>query len=235
LPSAQLVGSAEPQPLSSDPAFEANPRWSPDDKQIAYLRADPQGKWLNVWVMPAIGGRGYKLNDLPVSLGISWSPDGRYIIAAREPPNSGVYLIPVQRGEPRALFQSTAPETIRYPALSPDGRLLAYAVCREPIFRSDCHIETIAVDAGLAVNGEPRRLTRKTVWSVEGIAWGRDSQFLVYGANEQVALSVWRVGVDAKPPPERIELAGPNASAPRITRSGDLIFSRRVEDITEDL
>src|SRR3954464_10104865 len=115
----QMVGSAEPQPLSSDPAFEVNPRWSPDDMQIAYLRGDPQAKALNVWAMSAIGGPGHKLSDLPVSLGISWSPDGRYIIAAQEPPRSGVYLIPVRGGEPHALLQSAASETIHWPALSP--------------------------------------------------------------------------------------------------------------------
>jgi Tol biopolymer transport system component/DNA-binding winged helix-turn-helix (wHTH) protein len=226
----QLTGSAEPQPLSSDPAFEANPIWSPDDMRIAYLRFNPEANALNVWVMPAIGGRGYELSALPVSLGISWSPDGRYIIAAREPPNSGVYRISLQSGEPHALFQATAPGIIRWPALSPDGRLLAYAACREPIYRSDCRVETIAVDAAGAIHGEPRRLTRKTVWSVEGITWGRDSQFLVYGADEQAALSLWRVGVDGKRPPARIELAGHNATAPRITRSGGLVFSRRIED-----
>lgn len=226
----QLVGSAEPHPLSSDPAFEANPRWSPDDMQIAYLRADSQGKALNVWVMSAIGGPGRKLSDLPVSMGITWSPDGRYIVAAQEPPHSGAYLIPVLAGEPRALLRSAAPERIQSPALSPDGRSLAYAACREPIFPSDCGVQTIAVDADLAVHGEPRRLTRKPVWRVYGMAWGRDSQFLVYAADDGATTSLWRVGVDGKLPPERIELAGYNAIGPRITRSGDLAFSRRIWD-----
>ena len=74
----QLIGSAEPKQLSTDPAFEVNPAWSPDDMLIAYVRSDPQGKELNVWVMSALGGPGHQVSNLPVFMGISWSPDGRY-------------------------------------------------------------------------------------------------------------------------------------------------------------
>ena len=76
----QLVGSAEPpRRFTTEPAFEVNPAWSPDDMQIAYLREDPQRKELNVWVMSSLGGPSRKVSDLSVSFGISWSPDGRYI------------------------------------------------------------------------------------------------------------------------------------------------------------
>ena len=74
----QLVGSAEPpQRLTTEPAFEVNPVWSPDDRQIAYLRLDPQRQELNVWVMSALGGPSRKVSDLSVSFSIGWSPDGR--------------------------------------------------------------------------------------------------------------------------------------------------------------
>ena len=36
--------SPKPQRLSTDPAFEANPSWSPDNLRIAYLREDPPRK-----------------------------------------------------------------------------------------------------------------------------------------------------------------------------------------------
>ena len=107
----QLVGSRRTaQRLTTEPAFEVNPVWSPDDMQIAYLRRDPQRKELNVWVMSALGGPGHKVSDLPVSFGISWSPDGRYINAARLSPKNGIYRIPVQGGEPVASLRPTAAE-----------------------------------------------------------------------------------------------------------------------------
>jgi DNA-binding winged helix-turn-helix (wHTH) protein len=87
----QLVGSAEPpRRFTTEPAFEVNPVWSADDMQIAYLRRDPQRQELNIWVMSALGGRSTKVSDLAVSFGISWSPDGRYINAARVSPPNGI-------------------------------------------------------------------------------------------------------------------------------------------------
>ena len=225
----QMVGSAEPQRLSTDPAFEVNPNWSPDNMHIAYLRADQQRNELNVWVMSALGGPGHKVSDLPVSLGISWSPDGRYITAAQAPPNNGIYLIPVQGGEPRASLRPSAPETVQIPSFSPDGRFLACASCQGP---GKCYVQIVEVDAAFAAHGAPRRLTRHPAFRIEGIAWSRDGQFVVYGAHKGPQnFSLWRAGVDGKRPEERIEIAGLNATAPTITPSGDLVFSRFIDDI----
>jgi Tol biopolymer transport system component/DNA-binding winged helix-turn-helix (wHTH) protein len=225
----QLVGSAEPTRMSNDPAFEVNPVWSPDDMQIAYVRSDPQGRELNVWVMSALGGRGHKVSDLPVSMGISWSPDGHYINAARVGPDNGIYRIPIEGGDSRASLRPTAPETVGNPSFSPDGRFLAYASCQPP---SRCHVQIVDVDATFAAHGRPRQLTRHPAFRIEGVTWGRDGQFVVYGAHHGAQnLSLWRVGVDGKHPEQRIEIAGLNATAPKITASGDLVFSRFIEDI----
>ena len=224
----QLVGSAEPQRLTKEPAFEVNPAWSPDDMQIAYLRRDPQRKELNVWVMSALGGPGHKVSDLSVSFGISWSPDGRYINAARLSPQNGIYRIPVQDGEPVASLRPTAAERVERPSFSPDGRFLAYASCQEP---SRCFVQIVEVDAAFAAHGPPRRLTRHAAFRIDGITWSRDGQFLVYAAYLGTQTLLWRVAVDGQRPEQRIEIAGLNASAPKIIASGDLVFSRLTEDI----
>jgi Tol biopolymer transport system component/DNA-binding winged helix-turn-helix (wHTH) protein len=224
----QLIGSAEPRQLTTDPAFEANAAWSPDNMQIAYLRGDPQPQGLNIWVMSALGGSGHKLSDLPVSLGISWSPDGRYIAAAQAPPNNGIYLIPLQGGEPRASLRPIGGETVAQPAYSPDGRFLAYASCPA---RGRCYVQIVEVDAAFTAHGAPRRLTG-LAFRIEGITWSRDGQFVVYGAHKGPQnISLWRAGVDGKRPEQRIEIAGLNATAPTITPSGDLVFSRFVDDV----
>jgi len=224
----QLIGSAEPHALTSDPAFEVNPVWSPDDMQIAYLRDNPEGSALNVWVMPSLGGPGHKVSDLPVSMGISWSPDGRYINAAQLPPKNGIYRIPVQGDEPLATLRPTASETIGKPRFSPNGRFLAYESCREP---SKCHVQIVKVDATFTAHDSPVQLTRHPALRIEGITWSRDGQFVVYAALHGPQLSLWRVEVDGRRPEERIEVAGLNATAPTIIASGDLVFSRFIEDI----
>jgi Tol biopolymer transport system component/DNA-binding winged helix-turn-helix (wHTH) protein len=223
----QLVGSAEPQRFTTEPAFEVNPAWSPDDMQIAYLREDPQRKELNVWVMSALGGPGRKVSDLSVSFGISWSPDGRYINAARMSPKNGIYRIPVQGGEPVASLRPTAAERVERPSFSPDGRFLAYASCQEP---SRCFVKIVEVEA-FAAHGPPRRLTQHPAFRIDGITWSRDGQFLVYAAYLGAQNLLWRVAVDGQRPEQRIEIAGLNATAPKIIASGDLVFSRLIEDI----
>ena len=225
----QLVGSAEPpRRFTTEPAFEVNPVWSADDMQIAYLRRDPQRQELNIWVMSALGGPSTKVSDLAVSFGISWSPDGRYINAARVSPPNGIYRIPVQGGEPVASLRPTAAERVGMPSFSPDGRFLAYSSCQEP---GRCFVNIVEVDAEFAAHGSPRPLTRHPVFRIDGITWSRDGKFLVYAAYLGAQNLLWRVAVDGQRPEERIEVAGLNARAPRTTASGDLVFSRVIDNI----
>jgi Tol biopolymer transport system component len=179
-------------------------------------------------VMSALGGPGHQVSDLSVSFGISWSPDGRYINAARMSPKNGIYRIPVQGGQPVASLRPTAAERVERPSFSPDGRFLAYASCQEP---SRCFVQIVEVDAAFAAHGPPRPLTRRPVFRIDGITWSRDGQFLVYAAYLGAQNLLWRVAVDGQRPEQRIEIAGLNAFAPKIIASGDLVYSRRTEDI----
>ena len=224
----QMVGSADAlQRLTTHPAFEVDPVWSPDDRQIAYLRQNPQRQELNVWVMSALGGPGHPISDLSVSFEISWSPDGHYINAAGVSPKNGIYRIPVQGGQPIPSLLPTAGERVERPSFSPDGRLLAYSSCQEP---SGCFVKIVEVDAAFAAHGTPRPLTRHSVFRIDGITWSRDGKFLVYAAYLGAQNLLWRVAVDGQRPEERIEVAGLNARAPTITASGDLVFSRVIDD-----
>ena len=89
----------------------------------------------------------------------------------------------------------------------------------------------VEVDAEFAAHGSPRPLTRHPVFRIDGITWSRDGKFLVYAAYLGAQNLLWRVAVDGQRPEERIEVAGLNASAPTITASGDLVFSRVIDDI----
>ena len=116
------------------------PRWSPDGRQIAFVRewTDHAGR---VYVVSPLGGPERKLSDFDAHFDraatfgdLSWSPDGHYIAAARsstqpEGESTGIYLIPVEGGEPRLVTQAKAPASHRDPAISHDGRRLAYFSC----------------------------------------------------------------------------------------------------------
>ena len=176
------------------------------------------------------------MSDLPVQgLPLSWSPDGRWLAAVRAasadettPEARSIYLVPVEGGEPRRLTRAQPAGLDQAPALSPDGRHLAYAACVTRLAPTPCDIYVLELDPGFVPAGSPRRLTRQGV-VIRRIAWAPDGRFLVYDTEHALGFSLWRVGVAASRPPERLEVAGLGAQYPAISGSR-LGFTRNVYD-----
>jgi len=233
-----LVGSTVVRKLTTNPAPEYCPSWSPDGRQIAYMRqVSPRpgvGTYV-IHVMSALGGSDLKLTDVNVWGPLEWSPDGKYIVAAREPglaPGpTGIYLFPVSGGEPRAITAGATPVFDRAGSFSPDGRRVAYASCTA-IWHANCDVYVRDVDRTFAPTGAGRRLTRHPSFGTSSIAWTRDGRFVIYDVDDAGLSYLWRVRPDGREPPERIEAAGLGAFGPRTTRSQDrLVFARdRSED-----
>ena len=231
-----LVGSDRVERLTTDPAAEFAPQWSPDGRQIAYLRVQPSGTSQQLRVMSALGGSDRAVSDFPAWYHASWSADGRYLAVGRAsvppapPGGNGIYLIPLDGGEPRAITLPGASASDYQPAFSRDGRRLAYASCRDTTFRFDCHVQVVSLDVTLEAKGTPQRVTREPQGRISGITWTRDDGFIIYGAGLPVS-QLWRVPADGSRPPERIEAAGEGAGFPTSSLSADaLAFSRAFND-----
>ena len=235
----QLVGSSDPHPLTTDPADDVAPFWSRDGRQIAYVRRGPDPFSGHIRVMSSLGDSDRQVSDFPVLVPATWSPDGRYLVAGRAAsldaanPANGLYLIPVQGGEPRILTRPPAPAVDRTPTFSPDGHRLAYISCEgSSLGGTACHINVVDVDAGFVPVGSPRQVLNVPVTSILGLAWSGDGKSLIFGATDVSFQYLWRVEVDGNHSPERIEVAGVNAVFPSITTPGDrLVFARLVDDI----
>ena len=170
-----------------------------------------------------------KLSDVPVSPPLAWSPDGRYLAAQRVVPPTGLYLIPIDGGEPRPIVTSKPPRSDRSPAFSPDGRRFAYGSCATPMF--GCDVYVLDLDRALAPMSSPRRLTRSAVFLLGSLAWTRDGRSVIYNSLDPLITYLWRVAVDGNHAPERIEVAGLGAAMPATTLSSDrLAFVRIVVD-----
>ena len=74
--------------LTSTPESESSPRWSPDNKYLAFISSRQGAKGGQIWLLNRAGGEAVKITD--VKGGVSdyeWSPDGRRFVLVVEDPN----------------------------------------------------------------------------------------------------------------------------------------------------
>jgi Tol biopolymer transport system component/predicted Ser/Thr protein kinase len=235
----QMIGSPEVRRLTTDPALDGTPSWSPDGRQIAFVRyrfPDPTG---TIQLVSPLGGSDRRVADFLTAGGRpSWSPDGRWLVAARARPGAepgptrgsrsdGLYLVPVQGGEPRPIPLPEGAGEPYNPMFSPDGRHLAYQSC---VGVASCHVDVVELSADFVPKGAPRRLSRRPIYPFGDLAWTRDGKSVLFV--DAVIRRIWRVGIDGKEPPTPIELAGLHAMHPATAASRDrLVFVQELTNV----
>jgi Tol biopolymer transport system component len=233
----KLLGEPHALRLTTDPAADLFPQWSPDGKRIAFLRGRPNS---GIYIISPLGGGEQKLADFPAASSdvlatgsgqISWSPDGKWLAASsRTPEFNGIFLLPVDGGEPRRISNPQAPAYDQAPVISPDGRMLAYATCHGSGMTS-CAISVQDLDSAYIPQHSPHRIGTQALSVVRRLAWSRDGESLISDGSlgSYVQTYLWRLAVHEARPPQRIEVAGNNVYSPSVAAAGDrLMFSRRL-------
>ena len=216
-----LVGSTGVRRLTTDPAEDYAPSWSPDGRRIAFLRR--VGNEARIHVTSALGGPDLKVSDFPVgaavvpaiiALQMTWSPDGRYIVAGRDPRSqtsapAGIYLIPVEGGELRAVTRPKRPTFDFSPVFSPDGRRLAYASCDTPglklplLLPGKCVVRVVDVDGTFLPTGAARTVGAQA-GNPAGMAWSRDGKSIMFIAAGSVSVDCGVSGWMGRDQPESV-------------------------------
>ena len=128
---------------------------------------------------------------------IAWSPDGRTLYftlreGGRTEPNStdlDIYAVPADASAPPTNLTAANDGTDTAPAVSPDGRWLAYTAMARPTYEADRQI----VQLRNLATGETRALTADWDRSAGSIAWARDGRSLLVTAQDRLDHPVFRI------------------------------------------
>ncbi len=211
--------------LTEDPTFEGFPAWSPDGSTIAFSWAVDRhgiaGHEYALATVPAIGGPVRKLVAADSEIrGISWSPDGRWLVyaaGARPDYDYRLWLLAVDTLEKRPLTPALGHEGAETPVFSPDGKTIAYAGGSP--FLQDLFLLP-------STGGTPRRLTsgQRRIASLD---WTSDGEHIVFAAAPTGLFQLWRVAV-ADAATTRVPVPSEMAARPALSRRGDQLVYQKM-------
>ena len=217
----KLVGAGTPLRLTTSPASERQPAWSPDGRYIAFGRVSPDGS--GIFIIPALGGPERRIDTLTWNdewdrddLGISWSPDGKFLAFSDRSEPQGparVFVVSVDSSTRRTLTSPPAKSRGDVdPAISPDGRTVAFRRVTSGGSVSDIHVVPFS-------GGEPRRVTFLASW-LGRVAWTADGRELLFASGGPTASSLWRVSA-SEGQPARLPVAGEHVMSPAVSSRGN--------------
>lgn len=150
---------------------DSSPAWSPDGRRIAFVRAEAKR---NLLVIIDLARSGLAVIDAAPQLGggVSWSPNGRFIVFSAQPPppeeRPDLYVVGADGQGLRRL--ATGCYWALFPSWSPDGRRIAFTgACASPGWG----VHTITAE------GTGRALIETTV-SAGPSTWSPDGTRIVF-------------------------------------------------------
>lgn len=222
---------ASPLRITTNPADDIDPAWSPDGQQIAFVRHE--GPNISIFSISVLGGRERKLfsgTSAFFSLyefgnALSWTPDAKFLAFSCQPtarePNS-IFLLSLETLEATRL--TTPPKGFlgdSTPAISPDGKLLAFVRGA-----SSRDVEVYVMPTS---GGEPKRLTFDNR-SSRSLGWTGDSRWIVFSSWSYGGLRLWKISASGGQP-EQLDVGTEFSSTLAISHKGDrLAYSKESRD-----
>jgi Tol biopolymer transport system component/DNA-binding winged helix-turn-helix (wHTH) protein len=223
--------------LTSDPATDYSPAWSPDGQWIAFCReGDPDGG--AIWIVPALGGAERKIIDLgatgnPINRSLAWLRDSQTLVTSTRPSGElrkGLRSINIETGEIRLLTVPSADEEDMDPAVSPDGRTLAFT---RDVGRGVSSIMLLPISRTANKAVAPTPLLRGQAPDTFNArpAWMPDNRHIIFASNAGGSQNLWLAAVDSATAPVKISVLGDGLETPDVSATGDLLIVRQTSDL----
>ena len=221
------VGDLQATRLTSDPAWDMSPVWSPDGRRIAFIRRQVSSG--EILLMSPAGGPEQKVVDT-TGTAVAWSPDSQTLAfidrAAGEEVHS-IFVVSAAGGPKRQVTFPAAEKMYgdSAPAISPDGRTLAF------VRHLTYDVSDVFVQPLDAV--KPRRLTFDKR-QIRGLAWMPNGRELIFSSNRNGRHELWRLDVNGTAPPTLVDGIA-DARFPVVARARSSSYSRLVyQSFVED-
>jgi Tol biopolymer transport system component len=172
--------------LTANTGLNALPRVSPDGQYIVF-RSERAGT-AHLWRMDINGNNPKQLTNSPEDylwFGTDFTPDSKWVVYTRRGADGGLWKVPIEGGEPVRL---NATKDAYHPAISPNGKMLAYSYHDE----AKSGIEVMSLDSSAPA---------KRFDIAEGtIQWTHDSRSFLYIKSEGGVSNLWSQPISGEPP-----------------------------------
>jgi Tol biopolymer transport system component len=197
------VDGGKPKQLTQTPASVLNgfPRWSPDGKTIAYVRARADKVYstgfgeVNIYTIPVNGGDPKALtsdSDSVKFCPIAWSPDGKWIAyfspTDEEPFKAGILkILSVDDGVSRVVGKLELAHVHIELAWSPDSKRIAYIYGTESSRNYGKCIRVVSIDDGSTEDIE----TGLVDINIFHLDWSSDGDRFVFSGYKGDSPELW--------------------------------------------